>query len=146
MYTHPAEITSNVSALPQTAERGISATILLVEDEAFVRDVTREVLVSAGYVVLTAINSTEAVEVWERHSGEIDFLLSDVIMRGEDGCSLARKLLHRNPALQVLLVTGYSEQVSRQEMSTIECLPKPFSSSVLLQRIRHIVDRKQRRH
>lgn len=146
MSTHPAEIASNVPALPQVAERGISATILLVEDEAFVREVTREVLVSAGYVVLTAINSTEAVEVWERHSTEIDFLLSDVILCGEDGCTLARKLQHRNPALQVLLVTGYSEQISRHEMSTIECLPKPFSSSVLLQRIRHIVDRKQRCH
>jgi CheY-like chemotaxis protein len=142
MCTLPAEIANNV-LLPHTAATGISATVLLVEDEAFVREVTREVLVSAGYVVLTAINSTEAVEVWERHSDQIDFLLSDVILCGEDGRTLAQKLQHRNPALQVLLVTGYSEQISRNEMSTIECLPKPFSSSVLLQRIRHIVDRKQ---
>ncbi|MFZ0806101.1 MAG: response regulator [Candidatus Sulfotelmatobacter sp.] len=145
MYAHPVEIASDVPVLPRVVEGNHSATILLVEDEAFVREVTREVLVSAGYTVLTAINSIEAVEVWERHS-EIDFLLSDVILCGEDGCTLARKLQHRNPALRVLLVTGYSEQIARQEMSTIECLPKPFSSSVLLQRIRQIVDHKPRCH
>jgi|SRR5271166_3225045 len=145
MYTQPAEIDYELPIIPRTTKddtAGISETVLLVEDEAFVREVTREVLVSAGYLVLTARNSAEALEVYEHHCGEIDLLLSDVILPGDDGRILAEKLQQKNSALQVLLVTGYGEQMARLQRGRAECMAKPFSSTVLLQRVRRILDQK----
>ena len=63
---------------------GGAETILFVEDEAFVRDVTCEVLQSAGYRVLTAKNAAEAMRLYEQNSGEVELLLSDVVLPGRD--------------------------------------------------------------
>jgi two-component system, cell cycle sensor histidine kinase and response regulator CckA len=107
---------------------GRNETILFVEDEDFVRDVTGEVLRSAGYQVLAVRNASEALAVYNEYLGEIDLLLSDVILPGETGRSLAKNLKLKNPALAVLLVTGYVEQMASQEAEHSECLAKPFST------------------
>ncbi len=93
------------------ARRRGAQTILLVEDEAFVREVTCEVLRSAGYRVLTAKNATEAMQAYEVRGDEVDLLLSDVVLPGESGRVLAGKLRRENPWLKILLVTGYAEQM-----------------------------------
>ena len=137
MYIQTAEIESNLPkpyALPQQETGSPLVTILLVEDEAFVRQVTSEVLQAAGYRVLEATNAGEAMLIYERYCGSVDLLLTDVILPGGNGRGLAQKLQQRNPSLQVLLVTGYGDQVSR-EPNAAQCLPKPFSSAALLQRI-----------
>lgn len=129
------------------AEAG-AETILLVEDEAFVRKVTCEVLRSAGYGVLTAENAAEAVGVYEGRRGEVELLLTDVVLPGETGRALARRLRRENPELKVLLVTGYGEQMglleAKQELKheprREECLAKPFSSAVLLRRIKQLLE------
>ena len=113
-------------------------TILLVEDEGFVREVACEVLRSAGYRVLTAKNAAEAEIIHERCGEEITLLFTDVVMPGESGRTLAAKLLGRNPRLKVLLATGYGEQMA---MSGEECLAKPFSSGELLRRVKCLMDR-----
>jgi len=116
-------------------------TILLVEDEAFVRDVASEVLRSAGYEVLTAGNAVEAASVYFGHGG-VELLLSDVILPGENGRVLARRLRRENPELKVLLVTGYVEQMGLQgTQQEEECLAKPFSTAVLLHRVREMLAR-----
>jgi CheY-like chemotaxis protein len=122
---------------------GCRETILFVEDEDFVRDVTGEVLRSAGYRVLAVRNASEALAKYEGHSSEIDLLLTDVILPGENGRSLARGLRLRNPVLAVLLVTGYAEQMFTHEAEHAECLAKPFSTGVLLQRIRQLLDERR---
>ena len=115
-------------------------TILLVEDEAFVRNVTSEVLRSAGYEVLTAKNAVEAASVYSRHGG-VELLLSDVILPGENGRILAGRLRRENPELKVLLVTGYADQLGMPgTQSEEECLAKPFSTVVLLRRVRKMLD------
>jgi len=117
------------------------ATILLLEDEAFVREVTGEVLRSAGYWVLTATNAGEAECIYDAHRGDVDLLLTDVVLPGETGRALAGRLRRENPALKVLLVTGYAEQMSPPESKQEECLAKPFSTEVLLRRVRQLLDR-----
>jgi len=117
-------------------------TILFVEDEAFVRDVTCEVLRSAGYRVLTAKNAAEAVRVYDQSSGEVGLLLTDVVLPGENGRALAGRLRRGNPGLKILLVTGYGEQMERRERNQEECLAKPFSSEGLLRRVKQLLDRK----
>src|SRR5271165_407542 len=116
-------------------------TILLVEDEAFVREVTGEVLRSAGYEVLIARNAAEAAGVYAGRRGGEELLLSDVVLPGEDGRALAGRLRRENPELKVLLVSGYAEQMGlREEQEEEECLAKPFSTEVLLRRVREMLD------
>jgi two-component system, cell cycle sensor histidine kinase and response regulator CckA len=119
-------------------------TILLVEDEAFVREVTGEVLRSAGYEVLIARNAAEAAGVYSARLGGVELLLSDVVLPGENGRALARRLRRENPELKVLLVTGYADQMGlqgAQNGADEECLAKPFSTEVLLRRVRQRLDR-----
>jgi two-component system, cell cycle sensor histidine kinase and response regulator CckA len=89
LYIHPAQIRAR--------------TILLVEDESFVRDVACEVLQSAGYTVLAAWNAAEAMRVYSNHASEIDLLLTDMILPGETGLALASKLRRENPRLKILV-------------------------------------------
>jgi CheY-like chemotaxis protein len=121
-----------------------SETILFVEDEAFVRDVTCEVLRSAGYRVLSAKNALEAERAYDQSSDEVDLLLADVVLPGETGRVFAARLRRKNPALKVLLVTGYGEQMGTREGSQEECLAKPFSAEVLLRRVRQRLDSGER--
>jgi two-component system, cell cycle sensor histidine kinase and response regulator CckA len=120
-----------------------SETILFVEDEAFVRNVTREVLSSAGYTVLTAKNASEALNAYALHSGAVDLLLTDMILPGETGRALAEKLRSRNPRLRVLFVTGYTEQMAMSGENETEFLAKPFSTTALLTKIRQVLENKQ---
>ena len=118
-----------------------AGTILFVEDEAFVRDVTCEVLRSAGYRVLMAKNAAEAMRIYEARGNDVELLLSDVVLPGESGRAFAGRLRRENPGLKVLLVTGYAEQMGLRDGLQEECLAKPFSTEVLLGRVRQLLDR-----
>jgi CheY-like chemotaxis protein len=115
-------------------------TILFVEDEVFVREVTCEVLRSAGYRVLTAKDAIEGAQAYEQNCGEVALLLTDVILPGETGRMLAARLRCDNPGLKVLLVTGYAEQMELREEGCAETLVKPFSAGALLRRVREAID------
>jgi two-component system cell cycle sensor histidine kinase/response regulator CckA len=147
-YSSPDEPINDIT-LPNHARNALltaAETILFVEDEAFVRGVISEVLRSAGYRVLTAQNALEAAAAFEHRAGAIDLLLTDVILPGENGRTLARSLAKKNPRLKILFVTGYGEQMkllaaeSANHENSIHCLPKPFSAGILLQRIRQLLD------
>jgi two-component system, cell cycle sensor histidine kinase and response regulator CckA len=115
-------------------------TILLVEDEPFVREVTGEVLRVAGYRVLTAKNAKEGASLYEAQRGEVELLLTDIILPGETGRVLAGRLQREDPTLKVLFVSGYSEQMVASERMQEECLGKPFSSEVLLRTVRELLE------
>jgi DNA-binding NtrC family response regulator len=115
-------------------------TILLVEDETFVREVTCEVLRKAGYQVLSTKNADEAMTQYDGCGGEIDLLLTDVGLPGKNGRVLANSLTQRNSGLQVLYVTGYLEFTRCQQGDTSNWLSKPFSSEVLLAQVRRLLD------
>src|SRR5579864_4138177 len=117
------------------------ATILWVEDEPFVRDVTCEILRSAGYRVLVARNAEEAVEIYGQRGHEVDLLLTDVILPGATGRVLAGRLRRAESALKVLYVTGYAEQMGVCSLENEDCLAKPFSTSALLETLRGMLDR-----
>jgi two-component system, cell cycle sensor histidine kinase and response regulator CckA len=119
-------------------------TILVVEDHAFVREVTCKVLQGVGYRVLSARDSAEAVRRHETNRGEIDLLITDVILPGENGRVLAGKLRTRAGRLRVLFVTGYAEQIGLLNEDAVACLAKPFSSRTLLESVRRVLDAKER--
>ena len=133
------------SRVAEEATVGGVETILLVEDEAFVRNVTCEVLQSAGYEVLSAKNAVEAIQLYDESAGEVDLLLSDVVLPGETGWALACKLRRENPLLEILLITGYAEQMGLRETKPEEFLAKPFSTETLLRRVRQLLDRTELR-
>ncbi len=88
-----------------------SETVLLVEDEAAVRDVTREQLESLGYRVIACADAAEALAASARHREALHLLLTDVVMPGMNGRELAARLRITRPGLRVLFTSGYGEDV-----------------------------------
>ena len=117
-------------------------TLLLVEDEARVREVTKEVLVSLGYRVFVADNADQARAFLGGYEGELHLLITDVIMPGDSGPELAAELLKARPGLRVLYISGYTagELVDHGlNQSGHLLLRKPFRSEQLGRRIREIL-------
>jgi two-component system, cell cycle sensor histidine kinase and response regulator CckA len=110
-------------------------TILLVEDEPDVREVTRAVLEHAGYRVLESNGPEEALRLGNEHRGHIGLLLSDVVMPGMNGPELALRLQNLQPGLITVFMSGYADRdvlhkVMRGAMTTY--IQKPFTIEVLL--------------
>ena len=130
-------------AKPLVIQRG-SETILVVEDEADVRELTCEFLRVSGYSVLQAQNGVEALDVCSRHAGQIQLVLSDMVMPKMGGAELAAKIRTAHPDTKVVLMSGYSDysngprgQISPQTL----ILQKPFSRPSLVEKIREALDR-----
>lgn len=115
-----------------------SPTILLVEDEAFVREVTCEILRASGYEVLSARSAVEAEKIYEERGSEVSLVITDIVLPAETGIALAAALRQQNKDLKVIFVTGYSEQA--RKISKQELLAKPFSASILLGRVRRLLN------
>jgi two-component system cell cycle sensor histidine kinase/response regulator CckA len=118
-------------------------TILLVEDESFVRKVTREILQSAGYHVLEARNAAEAMREFHGYGKEVQLLLTDVVMPGRTGRDLAHDLRGICTGLKTIFISGYPENaVTRnglQERGWFY-LPKPFSAESLVEKVRQVLE------
>ncbi len=131
------------SSSEPTAAHG-EETILLVEDEQALREVTRRILAGAGYRVIAAANGPEALQAAGEHTGPIDLLLSDVIMPQIPGPQLAEKLLVERPSVRVLLMSGFAQPILdsgghlNDGMMLIE---KPFSRPALLAKVAQILER-----
>ena len=83
-------------------------TILLVDDEQTDRELMRHILQPEGHHVLEASNYSQAIEVFEQHSRQIDLLVADVALPERNGCELAKYLLKLEPELRVLFVSGFT--------------------------------------
>ena len=116
-------------------------TILLVEDEAFVRNVTREILRAAGYRVIDAGDSLAANRRYDEFGPEVDLVVTDMILPGENGAELAEKLRRQNPALKILFVTGYADQIAVLKDTGEEYLLKPFCTEVLLRKVGELMEK-----
>ena len=115
-------------------------TILLVEDEEFVRNVTCEVLRFAGYEVLSARNAHEAEGMFAERKESVAALLTDVVLPGRSGGELAQELRAIQPALKVVFISGYPQWQPASPASLgsgFLYLEKPFSADVLMRNIRH---------
>jgi PAS domain S-box-containing protein len=132
-----------VATADSPVRRG-EGTILLVEDEQALREVTRRILARAGYSVLVAEHGPAALQVLARHAGPIDLLLSDVIMPQMPGPELARKLVEERPDLSVLLMSGFAQPIvdaGGQLDAGMALIEKPFSGPVLLEKVAQILER-----
>ncbi|HET7225307.1 MAG TPA: ATP-binding protein [Candidatus Eisenbacteria bacterium] len=117
-------------------------TVLLVEDEPAVRSLLRGVLSRAGYSVIAAADADEALAAAAAHAGEIDLLITDVVMAGMGGRELASKLGAERPGIRVLFVSGYhAEAIGLDDPPAADFLGKPFTPAALEAKVREILGR-----
>ena len=138
-----SEINSTMpgAAFVEAEPRSGPETILLVEDEGFVRKVTAEVLESAGYKLVIARSGTEALDSYRRLSEPVDLLLADVVMPGMSGRHLAAEFENLCPRARVLLMSGHAGQLATCQASAYSktYLAKPFSARTLLKKVREVL-------
>jgi two-component system cell cycle sensor histidine kinase/response regulator CckA len=141
------ELPVEVEAAPlvpdtKTADLTGRGTILLVEDEEGLRGLNARGLASRGYTVLEAGNGVEALEVLERQGGNVDLVVSDVVMPEMDGPTLLKEMRKRNPELKIIFVSGYAEDAfekSLPEREQFAFLAKPFTLKQLVAAVKETI-------
>ena len=132
-----------VAPPPGNRRRVEGGTILLVEDQKELRELTMRLLQRQGYRVLVAANADEALRLFEAHAS-IDLLLTDVVMPGASGPELGRRLVGERRALRVIYMSGYTEDAIVHHgvlRPGIAFLNKPFTSETLGGKIREVLER-----
>jgi signal transduction histidine kinase/CheY-like chemotaxis protein len=133
-----AEVEREVTSLP----RGSAQTILVVEDEAAVREMSCDTLRELGYIVLEAADGEQALAALDRHPG-VDLLFTDVVMPGMNGRQLAEAALALRPALKILYTTGYARDALAADgrlEAGVSLLQKPFTAAALAARVREALE------
>ena len=127
---------------PEASPRG-AETILLVEDDAEVREMVAEVLGLQGYQVLVAATAADAIAVAERRTASIDMVLSDVVMPKMNGPSLVARLREIRPGLKALMISGYTGDAILPrgiDAAQMPFLEKPFTVKSLARKVREVLD------
>jgi two-component system, cell cycle sensor histidine kinase and response regulator CckA len=123
-------------------EKRGSEVVLLVEDEEAVRDLVRTILAGQGYEVIVAMDPKHAEAIASKFPGEIQLLLTDMVMPGISGRELASRIMTSRPGIRVLYMSGYTENVMTSGGMLehgLAFLQKPFSPAVLIRKIREIL-------
>lgn len=157
-YSEPGHGTAFTVYLPETATRtttggleegerpasyGGSESILIVEDEEIVRDLTERILAAEGYQCLTAATGAEALALLERNGHPVDLVITDIVMPGMGGRELAKAVSRRFPEARILFSSGFTDdEVVRRGLMDIgqPFLEKPWSADQLLRRVRELLD------
>ena len=151
----PGEGTTFVILLPATTEApepdrstktAVAAgreKLLVVEDEAQVRELVRRILTNAGYSVLTESTGEGVADILESHP-DVRMVITDLVLAGGvSGTDIARRVLADPRGIRLLCISGYSSQLVSGDSRTLESAPflqKPFSAPQLLQKVRAILD------
>ena len=129
---------------PEGLARGGNETILLVDDEEFIRELGVDVLGRVGYTVLTASNGENALELYRQERARIDLVILDLIMPGMGGNKCLEELLKIDPHTRVLIASGYSPDAPTKGALDTDAkgfVSKPYDTRQLLQLVREILDR-----
>jgi CheY-like chemotaxis protein len=132
-------------AVERTVEmsKGHGETVLLVEDELVILDVSREMLEQLGYVVLIASTPHEALRIAKSHAGEIQMLITDVVMPEMNGRDLAKLICDIRPGLKCLFISGYTADVIAHHGVLdpgVNFIQKPFSMVYLAVKVREVLE------
>ena len=157
IYSEEGLGTAITILLPESREREVEATpshhvreevhreetVLVIEDEEALRQVTRRILVRRGYQVLVASSGPEALAMMETYDGPLHLLLTDVVMPHMLGKEVATRMLDLRPDLRVLYMSGYAQPVLASQGSLepdVVLLEKPFSETSMLRKVREVLD------
>ncbi len=155
VYSEPGRGTTFRIYLPRTdadvaaastkvdvAPRG-TETVLLVEDDANIRELARELLEISGYIVLESVDVQDAVRIAESHQGDIHLLITDVVMPEMGGHVLANAVARCRPNIKVLYMSGYTDEaVIRHGVINpgTAFLQKPFTPGTLTRKVREVLN------
>ena len=133
----PVDITSEMPAFG-------TETILLVDDEEFVRTWGKELLIHAGYTVIDAANGREGLQIYEERKDEISLVILDLIMPEMGGQQCLEELLRFDPNIKAIIASGFP--VDRKNREFLEkharaIIAKPFHANELLRVVRRVIDR-----
>jgi PAS domain S-box-containing protein len=129
-------------AKPENLLRGHGETILVVDDEEAVRQVTQMTLESCGYRVLLAPDGARAMATYAENQASIAVVLMDVLMPVMNGIDTTRALQHINPRIKVIATSGYQSNTSLnalRDMGVTHFLPKPYTAETILQKLREVI-------
>jgi len=145
IYLPEASLDHDQAKPPQVLAREETGTevLLLVEDNDSVREIAARALRRRGYTVHEASSAEEAVEWALQSKVRPDMLVTDVVMPGQSGPELARRLAEYYPSLRVLLMSGYTDAADEAQGAYLGGLPflqKPFTASQLAERVRLVLD------
>ena len=135
-----ANLATNLAANPQPPR----CTILLVEDEPFVRDATAAILQRAGYAVRASEDAAEALKMYEECRCDINVVMTDMVLPGKTGWQLGEELHRHSPELPVLITSGYDNEDFDIEdpRAHLFFLAKPYGRRALLEKIEKILEAK----
>ncbi len=149
IYLPLSESVQNDTTLPEkkqsiTLGQNGGETILLVEDEDFVRDMHTEILKNYGYKVFKASDGEEALEIFKEHKDKIRLVLTDIVMPKKNGWDLLQDIRKINQGIKVILISGYSQVLSDKSMllnnNETYFIQKPISPDNLILKIKEILD------
>jgi two-component system, cell cycle sensor histidine kinase and response regulator CckA len=143
VYIHAAESPLNDVALTEAAqaEVGHGELILVADDEAAIREITRSTLEAVGYRVLTAVDGTEAVALYAQRAGDIKVVITDIVMPYMDGMATIRVLRKLNPLTRIIVSTGVSDENRTYVLdpSVDAILSKPYTADTLLKTLAEVL-------
>ncbi len=119
-------------------------TLLLVEDESFLSTLTKTLLESEGYHVLTAEDGERAVQVYTAHQKEISLVLTDVVLPGMNGVQVVQSIRKLTAAIPVIFITGSVDKDFNEKINMLQpcsVIQKPFDMRGIVAAIRSIIDR-----
>jgi two-component system, cell cycle sensor histidine kinase and response regulator CckA len=125
---------------PTPYHNGRSRTVLIVEDEAVIRDVLKIVLKRMGHVVLEARDGEEGLTVSRKFNERIDLVMADIQMPRMDGPTMVRHLQAERPGMEVLLISGYSAESVPNDLMK-DFLHKPFVPGAIEQKVQEMLVR-----
>ena len=142
VYLPAVEMKTVEKSQEVTGDRDIrgNETVLLVEDDSMVREMIEGILDHFGYTVLVASHPDKAIELNAKYEKEIDLLLTDIVMPGMDGFSLASRIAESRNGIKVLYISGYTEDVIGHSTRLHDSvyLQKPFTPQDLLEKVRKL--------
>ncbi|HDQ41160.1 MAG TPA: PAS domain S-box protein [Desulfonatronum sp.] len=130
---------------PETSPQVGSETILVVDDEQEIRELTQEALESLGYTVKNAANGEQALEIYRQQGKGVDLILLDLNMPGMGGCKCLQELLQLDPAVKVLIASGYLSNGPGKDALAFGAkgfIGKPYQLKKLETMVRQVLDEK----
>jgi CheY-like chemotaxis protein len=131
------------TAAREATPRGGTETVLLVDDEEFVRDLGKQILERSGYAVLTADNGKEALSIYSKERDKISLVILDLIMPEMGGKQCLEELLKIDPQIRVLIASGFAENGRTKEAIETGArgfVGKPYNMKGMLQAVREVLD------
>jgi len=117
-----------------------------VDDEEMIKDLARDILARYGYTVLTAGGGEEAVEIYRQHKEEISVVVLDIVMPDVGGREVFRRIREIDPAAQVIISSGYSQERDANELmkeGALKFVQKPYRIDSLVGAVAEVLKKKE---